>query len=77
MVVSTANPYKFAPAVLKAIGAEVGGGEVTVKTLERLCDETAMEIPTALAEVFDKPVRFDAVIDKSEIIDYIKNNYHV
>ncbi len=77
VVVSTANPYKFAPAVLKAIGAEVGGGEVTVKTLERLCDETAMEIPTALAEVFDKPVRFDAVIDKSEIIDYIKNNYHV
>lgn len=74
VVVSTANPYKFAPAVLKAIGVEASG-EVTAKTLERLCDETAMEIPPALAEVFEKKVRFDAVIDKDEIIEYIKNNY--
>ena len=74
VVVSTANPYKFAPAVLDALG-EKASGEVTKKTLEKLCDLTAMEIPPALYELFDKKVRFDEVIDRSEIIEYIKKTY--
>ncbi len=74
VVVSTANPYKFAPTVLGALGEEVGG-EVTLKTLELLCDLTAMEIPPSLGELFGKKVRFDEVIDKSEIIEYIKKTY--
>lgn len=74
VVVSTANPYKFAPAVLGALG-EKTSGEVTEKTLELLCDLTAMEIPPSLGELFDKKVRFDEVIDRSEIIAYIKKTY--
>lgn len=74
VVVSTANPYKFAPAVLKALGLP-SDGEVTAKTLEALEDETAMEIPQPLLSVFTDPVRFDAVIDKDEIISYVKDNY--
>ncbi len=74
IVVSTANPYKFAPAVLSALGAG-GHGEVDKKTFDKLYDETAMEIPESLANVFDAPVRFDKTIDKSDVIAFISERF--
>lgn len=74
VIVSTANPYKFAPAVLDALG-EDAGGEASLQTLEKLCDLTAMEIPDALKDVFGAKVRFDETIDAKNIINYIGARY--
>ncbi|MDE7463555.1 MAG: threonine synthase [Clostridiales bacterium] len=74
VIVSTANPYKFAPAVLNALG-ERADGEANAKMLEELCDLTAMDIPDSLLEVFKKKIRFDEVVDKNDIIKYITSRY--
>lgn len=74
VVVSTANPYKFAPAVLRALG-EPAQGEATADTLRELEDLTAMDVPQSLADVFDLPVRFDDVVAPDEITDYILRGY--
>lgn len=74
VMVSTANPYKFAPAVLDALG-EKQSGEADKKMLEKLCDETAMDIPESLLSVFDAPVRFNEVISAADIAQFIKNRF--
>ncbi len=74
VVVSTANPYKFAPAVLRALG-EPAQGEATADTLRELEDVTAMDVPQSLADVFDLPVRFDDVVAPDRISDYILRGY--
>ena len=74
VVVSTANPYKFAPAVLRALG-EPAQGEATADTLRELEDMTAMDVPQSLADVFDLPVRFDDVVAPDRISDYILRGY--
>lgn len=74
VIVSTANPYKFAPAVLKALG-ERAVDEANPQMLSQLEDVTAMEIPQSLLKAFDYEIRFNKVVDKSEIIDYISARY--
>ncbi len=76
VVVSTANPFKFAPAVLEALGEGLSAsGPVTAKMLEKLTDVTAMEAPKALTDVFTAPVRFTDVIDKTEIAAYTADRF--
>lgn len=74
VVVSTANPYKFAPAVLKALGLG-GSGEADKKMFEKLSDETAMDIPASLLNVFDAEVRFDKTIEKSDVAAFISERF--
>ncbi|MCH5165863.1 MAG: threonine synthase [Clostridiales bacterium] len=74
VVVSTANPYKFAPAVLRALGEKVSG-EATEAMFSRLEDLTAMEVPSSLKEVFYKSVRFNETIAPKDIIEYIAARY--
>lgn len=74
IVVSTANPFKFAPAVLEALG-EKAEGEVTPDTLKTLSDITAMEAPESLMKVFSSPVRFGETIEKTDIIKYIADRF--
>ena len=74
VVLSTANPYKFAPTVLDALG-EDAPKKVTAKTLEKLCDATAMDIPKQLLDVFTAKPRFTDVIDAAGIADYIGQKY--
>ncbi|MDE6402154.1 MAG: threonine synthase [Clostridiales bacterium] len=74
VVVSTANPYKFAPAVLRALG-EKTQGEATADTLRQLEDVTAMDVPQSLADVFTLPIRFADTISPDGISDYILRNY--
>ena len=74
VVVSTANPFKFAPAVLSALG-EKATGEATEQMLIKLTDLTAMDAPKSLTEVFRAPVRFGETIDKSKIIDFISEKF--
>ncbi len=74
VVVSTANPYKFAPAVLNALG-EDGRGEADMKMFEKLNDVSAMEIPESLAEVFKSEIRFDTVIEADGIESFIAKRF--
>jgi len=70
VTVSTASPYKFAPAVLDALGCENEALDDFAR-LDALYSKSGAEIPEALAAVKNKPVRFDAVIDPSDMKDVI------
>lgn len=74
VVVSTANPYKFAPAVLRSLG-EKSDDVATERTLEKLEEITAMEIPQSLLDVFSMPVRFDETVNPSDIADFIAKRF--
>lgn len=60
LVVSTASPYKFAPAVLSALG--VDGEDHLI-----LSKYTDTVIPAPLADIFKKDIRFTRVVDKADI----------
>ncbi len=74
IIASTASPFKFAPAVLTALG-EKSAQEANEKTLEKLAEFTAMDVPPALKEVFTKPIRFADTIDKADILDFIEKRF--
>lgn len=76
VVVSTANPYKFAPAVLFALGEEdMGKGEATADMLRKMEELTAMDVPSSLIEVFEQEQRFTDVVEPDGITDYITEHY--
>ena len=54
---STASPYKFAPAVLKAISGEVPENELDAMGI--LEEKTGVPVPTPLSSVVNKEIRFD------------------
>lgn len=65
LVVSTASPYKFTPAVAKALGLpETDSEEACMKAVATATHTTPLEPLTA---VFTKPIRFRKVIDKTEM----------
>lgn len=65
LVASTASPYKFPRAVLKALGREKGGSDFDcIAELEEI---SGCRPPKALAELKGKPVRFEGVTDKADI----------
>lgn len=74
VIVSTANPFKFAPAVLKALGEPVKG-EATEDVLHELEDLTAMDAPESLVNVFKAPVRFTDVVSPDEITEFVAERY--
>ncbi len=57
VAVSTASPYKFSPAVLKALTGEVPENELDAMAL--LENKTGVKIPAPLAGIADRTVRFD------------------
>ena len=69
VVLSTASPYKFPAAVLKALGQEPVADEFAV--MEQLRDLTGMAIPGNLANLQSLPVLHKDVIDKEEMLDYV------
>ncbi len=65
LVVSTASPYKFAPAVLKAIANKVEDEEFdSIFTLSSL---TKTEVPLPLRVLKEKRIRFSKSIDKEDM----------
>ncbi|MBR6755311.1 MAG: threonine synthase, partial [Clostridia bacterium] len=67
LVVSTASPYKFAPAVLSSLGEEVPGDDFDA--LDKLFAVTKTAIPANLANLRNAEVRFTKVIEPSEMIN--------
>ena len=69
VVLSTASPYKFPAAVLRAIGETARGDEFD--QLEQLEGVTGVQIPKNLAALRSKPERHTTVIDKESMLDFV------
>ncbi|MBQ0111140.1 MAG: threonine synthase [Oscillospiraceae bacterium] len=69
LIVSTASPYKFSPAVCKAVGAKTDGDEFkTVENLEKATDTIA---PAPIKDLKNKEIRFKTVVDKENMTDEV------
>ena len=69
LVVSTASPFKFCPAVLEALGANAVTGLESIAALSRL---TGIDAPTPLAELAGKQPRFDRCVEKDHMVDAVR-----
>ncbi len=65
LVVSTASPYKFAPAVCRALGLESTGEDSEL--FMRLSDYTETAIPAPLWSVISKDIRFHSLVKADEM----------
>lgn len=68
IILSTASPYKFPQNVYKAITGEVLD---EYEAIDALYNKTNVEIPYPLKGIKDRVVRFEEVIDKTDIINFI------
>ena len=69
VVLSTASPYKFPVAVLKAIGGDTSGTEF--EQMQRLCDLTGVPIPKNLSSLEGKEEKHTGVIEKDAMLEYV------
>ena len=69
VVLSTASPYKFPTAVLRAIGETAQGDEFD--QLEQLQAVTGVVIPKNLAALRTKPELHKSVIDKDKMLAFV------
>ena len=65
LVVSTASPYKFSKSVLSAISKNVP--EDDFEAAQVLFDITGLPIPESIAKLRGKEIRFNKVIEKSQL----------
>lgn len=65
VILSTANPYKFPQSVLEATASTKE--DDAFKAIKKLEAFTAAEIPDGIRSLKEKPVRFNKVVEKSEI----------
>lgn len=72
IVASTASPYKFGADVLKSMGKDVP--ESVSGILETLSDVSKTPIPSPLANLSQKTVRFTKSIDKQEMQSFVLAN---
>ncbi len=71
VVLSTASPYKFPAAVLKAIGGDLSGSEFDqMKRLETL---TGVPTPKNLSILEGKPEKHTGVINKEDMLSFVLN----
>ncbi len=69
VIASTASPYKFAQAVLPALGVETSGDGFAM--LQQLADKSGTKIPAPLAQLRDAAVLHPASIDPADMAKFI------
>ena len=69
VVLSTASPYKFPTAVLKAIGACADGDEF--RQMDRLAELSGVPVPAQLQALEGKQERHTGVIPKDAMLDFV------
>ena len=69
VVLSTASPYKFPAAVLRAVGGELRGDEF--EQMETLAALSGVPVPKGLRGLKDRPVLHGDVIDRGDILAYV------
>ena len=67
VILSTASPFKFPGAVLRALGRGEATDEGSLP--EELSAVTGLDIPRSLEGLLDQPLRHPDVIDKGDILD--------
>lgn len=72
VVLSTASPYKFPTAVLSALGHTPTDDEFD--RMDQLSRITGIPVPANLAGLREKAERHTGVIEKSDMLRYIKEN---
>ena len=72
VIASTANAYKFCPSVLDALDAENVENLKPFEMFELLNKMTDAKIPSSLATLKSKAVRFDTVCEKEEMPEVIE-----
>lgn len=68
VIASTASPYKFPEAVLKALNADINGEELT----DRLNEISKVPFPKAITELKDAQVLHDTVCEKDEMKEQVR-----
>ena len=71
IIASTASPYKFNHAVLSALGEEPSN-EDDFELINKLNVKSGMEVPKSLSDLKTKEVRFDGIINKTEMAELVK-----
>lgn len=69
IIASTASPYKFSGSVLSALGEDVSASEFDL--VDKLADVSKLPVPASLAALKNKSSRFNDVIDKADMKDYV------
>ena len=69
IIASTASPYKFSGSVLQAIGKKTDCDEFGL--VDELAEVSNIPVPASLAALKNKEIRFNKIIDKSEMKDYV------
>lgn len=73
IIASTASPYKFSASVLEAIqGSKSDKDEYDM--VAKLAELSNIPVPSALADLKNKPERFSDSIEKTEMKDYVLKN---
>lgn len=67
VIISTANPYKFAPDVLDALEYSVPNDDL--KAIKKLNSKTGFYIPEDVLKAFEKPILHKKVVEKDEIMN--------
>lgn len=70
IIASTASPYKFSAAVLEALENNKSDIDEYAK-VDRIAELSDIPVPSALADLRNKPERFNDVIDKAEQKAYV------
>ena len=71
---STASPFKFAPAVMDAIkGAGYSNGRSNETIINELSEESGLAIPATLADIAKREVRHTMKIEKDEMKNTVKD----
>jgi threonine synthase len=71
VIASTANPYKFSAAVLKAVKGEIPGDADEFEQVDLLIAETGAECPSQLATLKGKEPRFTECCEKEDMIEMV------
>ena len=68
IIASTASPFKFNGAVLSALDKNTSLAELDeFRLLEKLADDYELRVPSSLATLEEKEVRFEVVCDKTQM----------
>ncbi len=69
IIASTASPYKFSGSVLEAI--EINTDSDEFELVEKLAEASKIPVPASLAELKNKDIRFEEIIDKTEMKEFV------
>lgn len=70
VIASTASPYKFSAAVLEALEGKTSDIDEYDK-VDRIAELSKLPVPSALADLKNKPERFNDVINKADQKNYV------